>query len=199
MIAQSISCAAEQLAQRLVGDARQLQALGQIELDLLLAARRIRAGLVPVHVGQLHAHLVVHPAAHIDGGRMRPFGRADLLALQVLDRFDPALLVHVERREAEQPRADHRKADDVAVLARDLGRELREGELGEVELAIGGEAREAFVMAEIEPGVIDPLGLDEAQAEIAEVIVIRGRDRKLQVRHSFPLADVCFQSLSMCS
>ncbi len=198
-MAQSISLCGEHLAQRLVGDARELEALRQVQLDLLLAARRIRAGLVPVHVGELHAHLVVHPAAHIDGRRMRPFRRADLLALEVRDRFDAALLVHVERREAEQARADHGQADDVAVLARDLGRELGEGELREVELAVGREAREALVVAEIEPGVVDALGFHEAQAEIAEVIVIRGRNRKLQVRHLLPLTGACFQSLSMCS
>ena len=53
------------------------------------------------------------------------------------------------------------RPDDVAVLARDLGRELREGEFGDVEFAIGREAREALVVAEIEPGVVDALGFHE--------------------------------------
>ena len=59
------------------------------------------------------AVLVVEPAAHVDRGGVRPFGRADRLALEVGRRFDLAVLVDVEGREAEQPRADHRQADDV--------------------------------------------------------------------------------------
>ena len=71
-----------------------------------------------------------------------------------------------------------------ASCARDLGGELREGKLGQVEFAVGGKAREAFVMAEIEPGVIDAFGFDDAEAEIAEMIVIRGGNTQFQLRHS---------------
>ena len=63
----------------------------------------------------------------------------------------------------------------------DLGRELGEGEFRQIEFAVRGEAREAFVMAEIEPGVVDAFGLDEAEPEIAEMIVIGGGDGELQV------------------
>ncbi len=64
----------QHLAQRLVLDAGELDALGQAQLDLLDAAGLVGAGLVPVHVLQRHAVLVVEPAAHIDRGGVRPFG-----------------------------------------------------------------------------------------------------------------------------
>ena len=64
--------------------------------------------------------------------------------------------------------------------------EFREGQLGQVEFAVGGEAREALVVAEIQPVVLDAFGLDEAQPEITEMIVIRGRDGQIQLRHASP-------------
>ena len=97
MIAQSISPDASISLSDLVGDAGELDALGQVELDLLDAARLVGAGLIPVDVLQRDALLVLHPAAHVDGGGVRPFRRTDFLALEILDGFDPALLVDVER------------------------------------------------------------------------------------------------------
>jgi hypothetical protein len=42
------------------------------------------------------------------------------------------------------------------------------------------EAREAFVVAEIEPGELDTLGFHQAEPQITEMIVVRGRDGKSQ-------------------
>jgi hypothetical protein len=39
-------------------------------------------------------------------------------------------------------------------------------------------------MAEIQPGVVDALGFDKTEPEIAEMIVIGRGDGELQVRHS---------------
>ena len=140
-----------------------------------------------MHVVERDAVLVVQPAAHVDGGGVRPFRRADGLALEVGGGFDPALLVDVERREAEQPRADDRQADDVGLIARHLGAELRERQLAHVPFAVEGEAREHLVVAEREPGVVDALGLDQAEAEVAEMVVVGGGDGELDARHWFPL------------
>ncbi|MCH9013468.1 MAG: hypothetical protein IIA68_10505, partial [Proteobacteria bacterium] len=60
-----------------------------------------------------------------------------------------------------------------------LRREFSEGKLGYVEFAVGGKARETLVMAEIEPIEINALGSDVPEPEIAEMIVIRGRDGKI--------------------
>ena len=42
---------------------------------------------------------------------------------------------------------------------------------------LNGEAGEHLVMAEREPGVVDALGIDEAEPEIAEMVVVGGRNR----------------------
>src|ERR1700722_1085405 len=75
---------------------------GRPPLDLLDAARLIGAGLVPMHVGELDAGLVVQPAAHVDGGGVRPFGGADRAALEIGGGLDAGLAVHIERTEPEQ-------------------------------------------------------------------------------------------------
>jgi hypothetical protein len=136
-----------------------------------------------VHVGELHAGLVVEPAAHVDRGGVRPFRRADGLALEIGRGLDPALAVDVERAEPEQPRGEHRQADDIRVVAGHPRGELGERELGHVPFAVEGEARENLVVAEREPGVLDPLRLDRAGAEIAEMVVVGGGDRQLDLVH----------------
>ena len=183
MMAQSISPAASMSLSDLSGTRVSLTPFGQAQLDLLDAAGLVGAGLKPMDVLQADAVLVVEPAAHIDGGGVRPFRRADLLALEVLGGFDAALLVDVERREAEQPRADHRQADDVGILPRHLGGELGKRQFGRIPFAVEGEAREDLVMAEHRPGRVDALGLHGAEPEIAEMVVVGGRDRKLEPAH----------------
>ena len=136
-----------------------------------------------MHIRQLHAAIIVHPTAHIDGGRVCPFRRADALALQVANRLDAGILVHIERREAEQARADNRQADNVAIVAGDLRREFRKGQFADVEFAIKRLAGEDFMMTQCQPIVVNALGLDEAHAEIAEMIVIRRRDAEFQLAH----------------
>src|SRR5262249_9463043 len=117
---------------------------------------------------------------------VRPFGRADLLSLEVLGGFDLALLIDVERAEAEEARADHRDADDVAILARHLRGELRERKFAHVPFAAEGEAREDLVVAGRERGWIDPLGRHGAGGEIAEMVVVGRRDGELDAVHTFP-------------
>lgn len=41
-----------------------------------------------------------------------------------------------------------------------------------------------LVMAEREPGVVDALGVDQAEAEIPEMIVVGGGDGELEPRHA---------------
>jgi hypothetical protein len=77
-----------------------------------------------MHIFQAHTMLVIEPAAHIDRRGVRPFGRADGLAFQILSFFDLAFLVHVERGETEQSRAHDGQADDVTVGPRDLRHEF---------------------------------------------------------------------------
>src|SRR4029453_7168194 len=101
-------------------------------------------------------------------GGVAPCGGADGLALEVGRRPDLAVLVDVERRESEQAGADHRQADDVGRLSCDLRAGFRERQLAHVPLAVKGKACEYLVVAEREPGMVDALGRDEAQPEIAE-------------------------------
>src|SRR5262249_13919719 len=108
---------------------------------------------------------------------------ADPLALQVCGRFDLAVLVDVEGREAEVARADHWQRDDVRLLARHLGRELGERELRNVPFAIEREAREDLMQLGHQPGVLDAFRLHRAGAEIAEVIVVLGGDGQMQFLH----------------
>jgi hypothetical protein len=136
-----------------------------------------------VDVFEGDAVLVGEPAAHIDGGGVRPFRRADGLALEVGRGFDLALLVDVEGREAKEPRAHHRQADDVGGLARHLRAEFRERQLADVPFAVEGKTGEHLVVAEREPGMVDALGVDQAETEIAEMIVVGGGDGKLDARH----------------
>ena len=42
------------------------------------------------------------------------------------------------------------------------------------------------MVAERQPVVIDALGVDQAEAEIAEMIVVGDGDGEAQARHSFP-------------
>ena len=114
---------------------------------------------------------------------MCPFRRSDALALEVANRLDAGILVHIERREAEQTRANNRQADNVAIVAGDLRRELRKGQFANVEFAVEGLAGEDFMVTQRQPIVVNALGLDEAHAEIAEMIVIRRRDAEFQLAH----------------
>jgi hypothetical protein len=52
-----------------------------------------------------------------------------------------------------------------------------------VPFAIEGKAREHLVMAERQPGVVDAFGIDQAQAEIAEMVVVGGGYGELDARH----------------
>ena len=139
-----------------------------------------------MHVLQPNAVLIIEPAAHIDGSRVRPFGRADRRALEIGCGFDVALPVDIEGGETEQPRADDRQADDVGIPSRHLGAELRERQLAHIPFAIEREAREHLVVAEHEPGGLDAFGADGAEAKVPEMIVIGGRDGELDARHHFP-------------
>src|SRR5262249_59401162 len=53
---------------------------------------------------------------------------------------------------------------------------------------VEGKACEYLVVAEREPGMVDALGRDEAQTEIAEVVVVGGGDGELDARHASPWA-----------
>src|SRR5262249_37856527 len=158
-------------------------ALRQRELDLLSASGLVGTGLIPMHIGELDAMLVVEPAAHVDRSGMRPFGRADGFALEVRGRFDLAVPVDVEGRETEVPRADDWQRDDVRILACHLGRELRERKLRDIPFAIEGEAREDFMQLRHQPGVLDAFGLHGAFAEVTEVIVVLGGNGQMQLLH----------------
>ena len=125
---------------------------------------------------ELDADLVVQPAAHVDGGGVGPLRRADPLAAQVLGGLDAAAAVHVERAEPEDPGADDRQADDVRLVPGHLGGELGDGQLGDVPLAVRGEAGEHLVVAEHRPDVLDPLRPHGAEPEVAEVVVVGGGD-----------------------
>jgi hypothetical protein len=136
-----------------------------------------------MHVFQTHTMLVVEPTAHVDRGGVRPFGRADGLAFQILSLPDLAFLVHVERGEPEQPRADDGQANNVAVGPRDLRHELGKRQLTDVPVPIEREAGEDFMMAERQPGVVDAFGLDQTGPEVAKVVVVGRCDRQLQLIH----------------
>src|SRR5262249_52887887 len=91
-------------------------------------------------------------------------------------RFDLALLVHVERREPKEARTDDRKTDNVGCPACHLRAEFRKRQLAHIPLAVEGEAREHFMVAERKPGVVDALGVDDAETEVSEMIVVGGGD-----------------------
>ncbi len=114
---------------------------------------------------------------------MRPFRTADRFAVQILDLLDSRLAVHVEGRKAKKPRADNGQTDKVAVFAGDLGRELGKGHLGQVKFAVECHACEAFMMAEQKPVEVDTLCLNDAGANVAKVVVVRGGDRQRKFRH----------------
>src|SRR3954447_22377659 len=81
------------------------------------------------------------------------------------------------------PRADDRQCNDVGILARHLGREFRKGKLGDIPFAVESEAREHLVQFGRQPGVFDAFGLYGAGAEVAEMIVVFGRDREMDLLH----------------
>src|SRR5262245_25295969 len=136
-----------------------------------------------MHSGEPDAVLVVEPAAHVDGGGVCPFGRADPLAFEIRGRPDLAVLVDVEGREAEVARAHDRQRDDVGLLARHLGRELRKRQFADIPFPIEVEGRYDLVQLGHQPGVLDAFRLHRAGAEIAEVVVVLGGDREVQLLH----------------
>src|SRR5262249_5026136 len=129
----------------------------------------------------------IEPAAHIDRRRMGPFRRADRLTPEIGRRFDLALLIHVDRREPEEARTDDRQGDNVGGVARPLRAELRKPQPTHPPLAVEGEAREHFMVSERKPGVVDAFGIDDAEAEVSEMIIVGGGDGELEARHSSPL------------
>jgi hypothetical protein len=143
------------------------------------AAGLVRAGLIPVDVVKPDAVLIVEPAAHVDRGGVRPFRRADGLAPEVGGGLDLAVPVDVEGRESEKARADDRQPDDLGRRSRHLGAEFGERELADVPLPVEGKACEHLVMAERQPSLVDALGIDDAEAEIPEMVVVGGGDGEL--------------------
>lgn len=53
---------------------------------------------------------------------------------------------------------------------------MAEGKFRKIKLAVGGEAREAFVVPEIKPVMVDPLRLHHARDEVPEMVIIRCGD-----------------------
>ena len=82
----------QQFGQRFIGDAGQLDPVGQIDFNLFHTSRRIRACLIPVHVRQFHAAFVVHPAPHVHGGVNAPTGEPMRLPLRSSTVLMPAFL-----------------------------------------------------------------------------------------------------------
>src|SRR5262249_28040800 len=68
-----------------------------------------------------------------------------------------------------------------------LRAEFRKRQLAHIPLAVKGEAREHFMVAERKPGVVDALGVDDAETEVSEMIIVGGGDGELDARHSSPL------------
>src|SRR5436309_2461928 len=99
--------------------------------------------------------------------------------------FDAALFVYVKRTEAEQPRANDGQADDVRIWPRHLSGKFRERQLRKIKFAVRGEPGEAFMVPQIEPGVVDAFRLYDTEAKIAEMVVIRGGDAEFKQRHPF--------------
>src|SRR5207253_5677273 len=58
-----------------------------------------------------------------------------------------------------------------------------ERQFGQIELAVRRKAGETFVVAEIQPRVVDAFRVDETQSEVAEMVVVSGGDGKRQARH----------------
>src|SRR5262249_61123602 len=100
----------DHLAQRFIVDTRELHPLWKIKFDFLDAARLVGACLVPVDVAEPDAVLVIEPAAHIDRGRMGPFGRADRLTLEIGGGFDLSPLFFIEVRGCEKRRTTRPRA-----------------------------------------------------------------------------------------
>jgi len=180
----------DHLAQRLIVDTRELHPLWKIKFDFLDAAGLVGACLVPVDVAEPDAVLVIEPAAHIDRGRMGPFGRADRFTLEIGRCFDLAPLIHVEGRESKEARTDDWQADNVGCFPRHLRAELRKRQLAHLPLAIEGKAREHFMVSEHKPGVVDALGIDDTEAEVSEMIIVGGSDGEFEARHSSPLCNL---------
>src|SRR5262245_44414781 len=122
---------------------------------------------------------------------MGPFRRADRLTLEIGRRFDLAFLIHVERREPKEARTDDRKADNIGCPACHLCAKFRKRQLAHLPLAVEGEAREHFMVAERKPGVVDALGVDDAETEVSEMIIVGGGDGVLDARHSAPPCKPC--------
>jgi len=65
-----------------------------------------------------------------------------------------------------------------------LRHRLGEGKLANLPFTVEGKAREYFVMAEREPGMVDALGPHQTEPEVAEMVVVGSRNRKLKMRHA---------------
>src|SRR5712672_3179258 len=81
------------------------------------------------------------------------------------------------------PRTDDRQRDDVGILARHLRGKFRKREFGDIPFAVEGEAREYLVQFGRQPSVLDAFGLHRAAAEVAEMIVVFGRDAEMDFLH----------------
>ena len=138
----------QQLGKGFIGNAGDFNTFRQVQFHFLNPSSRIGAGLIPVHIGQFDAAVIVHPAAHIDGGGMGPFRRADALALQVLHGLDVGVLVYIERGKPEQPGTDNGQADDIGIVAGDLGGEFGQAQFGDIPFPVCRKTREHLMMSQ---------------------------------------------------
>jgi hypothetical protein len=144
-----------------------------------------------MHLRQFDTAIIMHPAAHVDGGRMRPFRRANAFAPQVFHRLDAGVLVHIEGREAEKSGTDNRQTNDIGILAGDLRRKFGKAQFGNIPLPICREAREHLMVRQYRPGMLYPLGPHITGAEITEMIVIGRRNTQFYWFHDSPKTS-CF-------
>ncbi len=86
----------KQFGQRTVGDGRVADALRNLEVHLLGAPRLIHTCLIPVDILERYADLVHEITPHVYGGRLCPFGNANLFASEILRLLDNTIPAHVD-------------------------------------------------------------------------------------------------------
>jgi hypothetical protein len=137
----------------------------------------------PVDVIERHAVFPAEQPHHVDDGGLRPFGDADPLALEIAGRPHRAVAAYINPGMPEKARGEDRNGREGVVAARAQRDEFPHGHLRDVPFAEPHEAEEDLLDRVVERGERDPLRLNPAGEEIADVIVVVDGNGERERRH----------------
>ena len=102
---------------------------------------------------------------------------------EIFDHFDVAIFL-IKRTESEQLWVKYGESDVVWSISCDLGAELSEWQLWNIELQISSKSDETLVVGETEPVKVNPLRVWLANSDVPELVIVIGSNGQIESGHT---------------